>query len=74
MLPDAMTMRYAIQAIKISLRSLVLGVVATASVACSSEFERCVEAKQDQYKREHPDDNWENLVRAREQFQQECRQ
>jgi hypothetical protein len=41
---------------------------------CAPEFDKCVEAKQDAYKREHPDENWENLVRAREQFEAECRQ
>jgi hypothetical protein len=57
----------------IILMPLLIG-VAVIGVACSSEFDKCVETKQDRYKQEHPTENWENLVRAREQFQLECRQ
>ena len=50
-------------------------IVATAlSAGCTSEFDKCVEAKQDAFKLEHPNENWENLVRAREQFEVECKQ
>lgn len=47
---------------------------AALSAGCASEFDKCVEAKQDAFKREHPNENWENLVRAREQFEAECKQ
>jgi hypothetical protein len=49
-------------------------VVAALSTGCVSEFDKCVETKQDAFKREHPDENWENLVRARENFAAECQQ
>lgn len=49
-------------------------VAAALSAGCTSAFDKCVEAKQDVFKREHPDENWENLVRAREQFEAECKQ
>jgi hypothetical protein len=67
-------MRCEIGKVKHIIRMPLLIGVAMIGVACSSEFDKCVETKQDRYKREHPTENWENLVRAREQFQQECRQ
>ncbi len=44
------------------------------SSGCTPALDKCVEAKQDQFKREHPEENWENLVRARQRFELECRQ
>jgi hypothetical protein len=67
-------MRCEIGKVKHIIRMPLLIGVAVIGVACSSEFDKCVETKQDRFKREHPTENWENLVRAREQFQQECRQ
>jgi hypothetical protein len=67
-------MRCEIGKVKHTIRMPLLIGVAVIGVACSSEFDKCVETKQDRYKQEHPTENWENLVRAREQFQQECRQ
>ena len=67
-------MRCEIGKVKQIIRMPLLIGVAVIGVACSSEFDKCVETKQDRYKQEHPTENWENLVRAREQFQQECRQ
>jgi hypothetical protein len=67
-------MRCEIEKVKHIISMLLLIGVAVIGVACSSEFDKCVETKQDRYKREHPTENWENLVRAREQFQLECRQ
>jgi hypothetical protein len=67
-------MRCEIGKVKHTIRMPLLIGVAVIAVACSSEFDKCVETKQDRFKREHPTENWENLVRAREQFQQECRQ
>ncbi len=49
-------------------------VIVLLATGCMSAFDKCVEAKQDQFKREHPAENWENLVRARQRFEQECRQ
>jgi hypothetical protein len=67
-------MRCEIGKVKPIIRMPLLIGVAVIGVACSSEFDKCVETKQDRYKQEHPTENWENLVRAREQFQLECRQ
>jgi uncharacterized short protein YbdD (DUF466 family) len=67
-------MRSGIEKVKHIISMLLLIGVAVIGVACSSEFDKYVETKQDRFKREHPTENWENLVRAREQFQQECRQ
>lgn len=66
-------MRYEIGKVKYVIRMQLLIGVAVIGIACSSEFDKCVESKQDRYKRENPTENWENLVRAREKFQQECR-
>lgn len=57
-----------------TISALLLASAATLTSGCASEFDKCVEAKQDAFKREHPDENWENLVRAREQFEAECKQ
>ena len=54
--------------------SVLLLAAAALTGGCASEFDKCVEAKQDAFKREHPDESWENLVRAREQFEAECKQ
>jgi hypothetical protein len=67
-------MRCEIGKVKHIIRMPLLIGVAVIGVACSSEFDKCVETRQDRYKQEHPTENWENLVRAREQFQLECRQ
>ena len=39
---------------------------------CRSAFEKCVEAKQDEYKKENPNENYEKLVREREIHEREC--
>jgi hypothetical protein len=39
---------------------------------CGSAFEKCVEAKQDAYKKENPNENYEKLVREREIHEREC--
>ena len=39
---------------------------------CGSAFEKCVEAKQDAYKKENPNENYEKLVRERETHEREC--
>lgn len=39
---------------------------------CRSAFEKCVEAKQDEYKKENPNENYEKLVREREMHEREC--
>ena len=39
---------------------------------CTSAFEKCVEAKQEEFKKEHPAENYENLVREREVHEREC--
>jgi hypothetical protein len=39
---------------------------------CRSAFEKCVEAKQDEYKKENPNENYEKLVRERELHEREC--
>ena len=39
---------------------------------CTSAFDKCVEAKQEEFKKEHPDENYENLVREREVHEREC--
>ena len=39
---------------------------------CGSAFGKCVEAKQDQFKKENPNENYEKLVREREIHEREC--
>ena len=39
---------------------------------CGSAFDKCVEAKQDQFKKENPNENYEKLVREREIHEREC--
>jgi len=39
---------------------------------CRSAFEKCVEAKQDEFKKENPNENYEKLVRERELHEREC--
>ena len=39
---------------------------------CGSAFEKCVEAKQEEYKKENPNENYEKLVRERELHEREC--
>ncbi len=41
--------------------------------SCGSSFERCVEDRQSQYKKEHPDANYAELLDSRERFQKQCR-
>lgn len=57
-----------------TISALILAAAAMMLSGCASEFEKCVEAKQDEFKRENPNENWENLVRARERFEAECKQ
>lgn len=57
-----------------TIRALLLAAAALMTAGCASEFDQCVEAKQDEFKRANPTENWENLVRARERFETECRQ
>ena len=42
--------------------------------SCGSSFERCVEDRQNQYKKEHPDANYAELLDSRERFQKQCRE
>jgi hypothetical protein len=39
---------------------------------CGSAFDKCVEAKQDEFKKENPNENYEKLVREREIHEREC--
>lgn len=39
---------------------------------CRSAYEKCVEAKQDEFKKENPNENYEKLVREREIHEREC--
>jgi hypothetical protein len=40
--------------------------------SCGSAFDKCVEAKQDEFKKENPNENYEKLVREREIHEREC--
>ena len=39
---------------------------------CVSAFDKCVEAKQDEFKKAYPNENYEKLVREREIHEREC--
>ena len=39
---------------------------------CSSAFDKCVEDKQNAYKKDHPDANYAELLDSRELFQKQC--
>ncbi len=39
---------------------------------CGSAFDKCVEAKQDEFKKAYPNENYEKLVREREIHEREC--
>lgn len=41
--------------------------------ACSSAFDKCVEDKQNTYKKDHPDANYAELLDSRELFQKQCK-
>ena len=57
-------------------RSIQISMICFASLmllsGCRSAFEKCVEAKQDAYKKENPNENYEKLVREREIHEREC--
>jgi uncharacterized protein YceK len=57
-------------------RTIQVSVICFASLillsGCGSAFEKCVEAKQDAYKKENPNENYEKLVREREIHEREC--
>jgi hypothetical protein len=42
--------------------------------SCGSKFDRCVEERQNQYKKDHPDANYAELLDSRELFQKQCRE
>ncbi len=42
--------------------------------SCVSKFDRCVEERQNQYKKEHPHSNYAELLDSRELFQKQCRE
>ena len=42
--------------------------------ACSSKLDRCVEDRQNQYKKDHPEANYAELLDSRERFQKQCRE
>ena len=42
--------------------------------SCGSKFDRCVEDRQNQYKKDHPDANYAELLDSRELFQKQCRE
>ena len=44
----------------------------TLLTGCGSAFDKCVEAKQDEFKKENPNENYEKLVREREIHEREC--
>jgi len=48
------------------------GLVMLAS--CGSQFDRCVEDRQSQYKKDHPEANYAELPDSRELFQKQCRE
>ena len=50
----------------------LLGVITLAS--CGSKFDRCVEDRQSQYKKDHPEANYAELLDSRELFQKQCRE
>ncbi len=42
--------------------------------ACGSKLDRCVEDRQNQYKKDHPEANYAELLDSRERFQKQCRE
>ena len=50
----------------------LVGVVMLAS--CGSQFDRCVEDRQSQYKKDHPEANYAELLDSRELFQKQCKE
>ncbi len=44
----------------------------TLLTGCGSAFDKCVEAKQDEFKKAYPNENYEKLVRERETHEREC--
>lgn len=58
-------------------RSMIFfsGVVALLLLtSCGSKFDRCVEDRQNQYKKDHSDANYAELLDSRELFQKQCRE
>jgi hypothetical protein len=49
-----------------------MGLMTLAS--CGSQFDRCVEDRQSQYKKDHPEANYAELLDSRELFQKQCRE
>ncbi len=55
--------------------NFILGLLALLMlVSCGSKFDRCVEDRQNQYKKDHPDANYAELLDSRELFQKQCRE
>ena len=55
--------------------NFTLGLLALLMLAsCGSKFDRCVEERQNQYKKDHPDANYAELLDSRELFQKQCRE
>ncbi len=55
--------------------NFILGLLALLMLAsCGSKFDRCVEERQNQYKKDHPDANYAELLDSRELFQKQCRE
>ena len=46
----------------------------TMLASCGSKFDRCVEDRQNQYKKDHADANYAELLDSRELFQKQCRE
>ena len=57
---------------KLILMASLLGLMML--VSCGSKFDRCVEDRQSQYKKDHPDANYAELLDSRELFQKQCRE
>ncbi len=55
--------------------NFILGLLSLLMLAsCGSKFDRCVEERQNQYKKDHPDANYAELLDSRELFQKQCRE
>jgi len=54
------------------LLSILSFILVTLLSGCGSAFDKCVEAKQDEFKKAYPNENYEKLVREREIHEREC--
>ena len=57
---------------RLILAPALMGLMTLAS--CGSQFDRCVEDRQSQYKKDHPEANYAELLDSRELFQKQCRE